>query len=752
MSNVAQNLLQYTTNAMAAYGSNNAASGAMPAGWTAVKVDAFNPSTTGFAGQLMTDGQGNYRISIRGTDSWNPLNPANELSLNAAYATGKWHAQMDDAIRFTGEAMKQIRETQGLRSVDQVRSRLDGSAHSAGGGLYELAAKFFGLRGINLDGPGVGKQVQSERFTQLKLEQRNNGLADLQDNYQWSAGDFQRRQYSAIGEAGQNTPGVEVYVSPSLQKSNNTLANIYQAGVETGSTGLWVIGSQIGAQHGLGSIAKLEGFGNAMQTQSELFVQQNLAKGLTASGYAEGSHQYETLGGSGMAFSVSVYRNDAGQLVEVRVPGQWVGGSFQAKGAPTVSVADANGKVHALGISDPVDSMPDVVITVKRIQEPTAGRNSANYITDTYANDHMAIIKTGGTLSDLWVVQKGQTNGFANEKEFYAAVLASNPGITDVNKIPAGTSIYLPQKLSDGSVTYHYAGGTAINSNAATGEYHMVVPNTDGSGGQTIYSRQYVGDIDGPNGTLVAQYAIKQISTDAQGSETFNYKGFQTTREGDIQPAGVAWQTDTERGSSSFDGDIRTDAVTDKATGATTLTATDEETGQSKTVAVRTSGMSAEDVYNGLMYGSMAGFLNAMRGKDKLGMALNGAKMIVDTAMYNNKGNVPSDVMSGASKAIAGLSATVGIVAGLNALQSKDTLTQLNGVVGLLSSANSLALQSTDPEALQLAWSKARQAASQQEMKVITLDWNGDGVIKKVARPGVTLRFSVNDSKFWSVA
>jgi hypothetical protein len=76
MSNVAQNLLQYTTNAMAAYGSNNAASGAMPAGWTAVRVDRFEASTTGFAGQLMTDGQGNYRIAIRGTDSWNPLNPA----------------------------------------------------------------------------------------------------------------------------------------------------------------------------------------------------------------------------------------------------------------------------------------------------------------------------------------------------------------------------------------------------------------------------------------------------------------------------------------------------------------------------------------------------------------------------------------------------------------------------------------------------------------------------------------------------
>ena len=57
MTHVAHQLLDYTSNALAAYGTHNASGGAMPPGWTAVKVERFNPTTTGFAGQLITDGQ-----------------------------------------------------------------------------------------------------------------------------------------------------------------------------------------------------------------------------------------------------------------------------------------------------------------------------------------------------------------------------------------------------------------------------------------------------------------------------------------------------------------------------------------------------------------------------------------------------------------------------------------------------------------------------------------------------------------------
>jgi hypothetical protein len=152
----------------------------------------------------------------------------------------------------------------------------------------------------------------------------------------------------------------------------------------------------------------------------------------------------------------------------------------------------------------------------------------------------------------------------------------------------------------------------------------------------------------------------------------------------------ASWDTRTEHGSSTFDGSVRTDAVTNKVTNATTISATDEATGQTQSVAVRPVAMT-EKQYNDQMYSSMAGFLNALRGNDKLGMALNGAKMVVDTAIYNNKGEVPGNVLIGANKTMAGISATIGIVAGLHALQSNDLQTQLNGVVGLLYSANSLA-------------------------------------------------------------
>jgi hypothetical protein len=94
--------------------------------------------------------------------------------------------------------------------------------------------------------------------------------------------------------------------------------------------------------------------------------------------------------------------------------------------------------------------------------------------------------------------------------------------------------------------------------------------------------------------------------------------------------------------------------------------------------------------YENQLYSDMAGFLGAMRSKDKLGQVLYGAKIAIDFQLKNGATEVKlGDLNLG--KAVAGLSATVGIVAGLNALQSKDTLTQLNGAVGLLSSANNLA-------------------------------------------------------------
>ena len=90
----------------------------------------------------------------------------------------------------------------------------------------------------------------------------------------------------------------------------------------------------------------------------------------------------------------------------------------------------------------------------------------------------------------------------------------------------------------------------------------------------------------------------------------------------------------------------------------------------------------------------MAGFLNALRGQDKLGMVLYAAKIAIDFQLKAGVQTGQTSVKLGdldLGNAIQGLSATVGIVAGLNALQFDDVLTQLNGAVGLLSSANTLA-------------------------------------------------------------
>ncbi len=41
--------------------------------------------------------------------------------------------------------------------------------------------------------------------------------------------------------------------------------------------------------------------------------------------------------------------------------------------------------------------------------------------------------------------------------------------LTDLNQVAAGTPLYMPERLTDGSITDHYANDVALNSNAAGG-------------------------------------------------------------------------------------------------------------------------------------------------------------------------------------------------------------------------------------------------------------------------------------------
>ena len=192
----------------------------------------------------------------------------------------------------------------------------------------------------------------------------------------------------------------------------------------------------------------------------------------------------------------------------------------------------------------------------KQIQDPiippaalgTPARDSASFFTSSDSNS--VVVKSGGTLSDIWWTQRNAANGFASDKEFYASVMACNPAITDVNRIQAGQTIYLPTKLSNGSITYNYANGASVTTNAATGEYTLLNPNADG--GKDVFLR--VANAD-------AGYTIRIFSTNRSGDVTSDWSGHQAELSSEIIPLSMTteistglWQKQTDtNGDGTFD-------------------------------------------------------------------------------------------------------------------------------------------------------------------------------------------------------
>ncbi len=169
------------------------------------------------------------------------------------------------------------------------------------------------------------------------------------------------------------------------------------------------------------------------------------------------------------------------------------------------------------GVLNPDSSPPDL---------GTTARDSAALVSASGSNSHTVTLNSGGTVSDIWLLQKQAGNVFTLE-EFGKAILVNNPGITDINRVREGEVIYVPQKQTDGSVTYTYAGGATINTSANGNEYHMVVSN--GEGGQTIYSRTYE----------EFGYRVKQVNTDTMGQVTYAFTGWQDTANSDIKSLSV---------------------------------------------------------------------------------------------------------------------------------------------------------------------------------------------------------------------
>jgi len=121
--------------------------------------------------------------------------------------------------------------------------------------------------------------------------------------------------------------------------------------------------------------------------------------------------------------------NDLGFVTGTKL--QTVGSVFSGPVAPAVSTPT------------PITPPPDA---------PT--RNRTDFITDTSANDHLVVIKDGGKVWDAYVQQKDSTTGFKDWNEYQAAAAASNPGIANLNSVPAGTVFMQPEKLADGSICH----------------------------------------------------------------------------------------------------------------------------------------------------------------------------------------------------------------------------------------------------------------------------------------------------------
>ena len=92
-------------------------------------------------------------------------------------------------------------------SLEDLRPLVYVSGHSIGGALAELVSQFFGLRGFNIDGPGVQALTQHREFAAVKVIVRKE-FPDLQPRYEFQPGDFVANGFSVMGLAGTHAEGV----------------------------------------------------------------------------------------------------------------------------------------------------------------------------------------------------------------------------------------------------------------------------------------------------------------------------------------------------------------------------------------------------------------------------------------------------------------------------------------------------------------------------------------------------------------
>ncbi|MDO9437983.1 calcium-binding protein [Hydrogenophaga sp.] len=158
---------------------------------------------------------------------------------------------------------------------------------------------------------------------------------------------------------------------------------------------------------------------------------------------------------------------------------------------------------------------------------------------------HRIVFKDGGVMTRI-LDSKGKPVLTAQADEQFTAN-ASTGMYAVFNARTQETSTY---NAFTQDYTEHSAAGLAITGNRGTGEYHMQIPKTDGSGGFLVYSRTE--NDDGEPG-----YLVREFELDAQGHVLNEFTGWQHTLVSELVPVTATrseWVAEQVRETRSYQG------------------------------------------------------------------------------------------------------------------------------------------------------------------------------------------------------
>lgn len=330
----------------------------------------------------------------------------------------------------------------------------------------------------------------------------------------------------------------------------------------------------------------------------------------------------------------------------------------------------------------------------------SARPSSQTFVSYAGANEHTAKLSAPvrdangklwhAGLDDIVVIENRRGNQISADD-----IVANNPWIADKNKVQAGVSIRIPQRRGD-ELLLTYENGVAINTNRQNGDYHMVVPNTDGSGGQTIYSRKFE-----PDGFFGPGWAIRQVQTDRNGEVVFEFDGHQATLDGEVLCLGQSSLFQVLDAEGNFTGLKGMEHTMFEADGSSRSVIQKElpQGGLSVDVEARSSSGEVTDSrraditsqgqtrtkLEATAYAETAALLSAIVSKDKVGFLLAGAKL------YRAMAAIAQDPLSAdLGRVVDGAVAGAGMLNALRGLRSDDPMVQIGAAVNLLTHSNGM--------------------------------------------------------------